>query len=186
LPAFAGPRRRRCGGVLPRPAISSVACDGLKSHVERVRGPASEGREPRSRVTRSLTRRCNRRPTVELTAATHDDMRIGDAYGAIPETSARPSCCAIRTRDRQLGARPNSQDQGRVCAGSSDPAHHQRGEVVAALDARLLRGDRERSSGAASRSDHGVDAGAGHRPGTLVGDDRLPLARIEGGERGLD
>jgi hypothetical protein len=41
-------------------------------------------------------------------------------------------------------------------------------------------------SGAASRSDHGIDAGTGHRPRTVIGDDQLPPVRIEGGERGLD
>src|SRR5215216_4946658 len=52
--------------------------------------------------------------------------------------------------------------------------------------ARRLAAGSCRSSGASSRSDHRIDAGTGHRPRTLIGDDRLPLARIEGGERGLD
>ena len=73
--------------------------------------------------------------------------------GAIPETSARTSRCAIRTRQRQLAARTSSRDSGSVCAASSDPAHHQRRAVVAlraaTSGARLVknhrRGDHRRA-----------------------------------------
>jgi hypothetical protein len=45
---------------------------------------------------------------------------------------------------------------------------------------------RQSESGAASRSDHGIDAGARHRPRTVTGDDQFPPVRIEGGESCLD
>ncbi len=72
------------------------------------------------------------------------------------------------------------------------PDHPQRGcfRVVAGMLGKRQRAaarcSASRLSGAASRPDHGIDAAAGHRPRTVIGDDQLPPTRIEGGERGLE
>jgi hypothetical protein len=47
-------------------------------------------------------------------------------------------------------------------------------------------GDRVATSGQTARAYHGVDAGAGRRPRTILGDDEFPTAGIERGDRRFD